>query len=188
MADSATMSHNLQSQSLGKAHRMRLAVRLYRMGWQIKEIAAVINVSAGTVSKYIKQAKAAYYRQSVDDVQKWVADCLEILDLIESTANEQWLEEITRTKDKRIKTTTSGKGSVTTEQWEEDHQPDVSYQKLLLDVVKQRRELLSLDKQTAKILELRGSVSVDRTEEVTQDEAEAIAGALREKLIQGQHE
>ena len=182
MVEASKIAHNIQAQSVGKAHRMRLAVRLYRMGWQIKEIAAVVGVGTGTISKYIKQAKEFYHQQAVDDVQRWVADCLEALELVEDSANEQWLAEITRDKDNREKTTTSGKGSVTTEKWEEDHKPDAVYLRVLLDVIKQRRGLLALDKMQEQVIRLRGTVAIGETAEVTQAEADAIAEALKEQL------
>ena len=183
MAEASKIAHNLASASLGKAHRMRLAVRLYRMGWQRNEIAAVIGVGKNTVGKYIKQAKTMYHQQAVDDVQKWVADSLELLDQIEQVASQHVLDDEIQGTDVRTKETTGGKGGATTETWKEDHRSDPGWARVMLDVVKQRRELLSLDKQQERILTLRGAVAIDKTAEVSQEEADVIADALKQELM-----
>ncbi|MCK5641010.1 MAG: hypothetical protein KAJ19_09445 [Gammaproteobacteria bacterium] len=180
MVSASQVAHSMAKASVGKAHRMRLAVRLYRLGWQQKEIAAVLEVGANTVSKYIRQAKELYIRQATADVQKWVADCLLVLDDIDQTAVEQWHESLdqTRTKTKTKTVAYGGSTSETVEEWKERLLPNEVYLRIRLDVLKQRRELLDLDRQQAKVVELRGGIAMDKTTEMTQAEADAIAAAV----------
>lgn len=173
--------HRTAVAKLDRATRVRMAARLFRMGWRLSDISRALGVGANTVSKDIKRLKGLYLKRAIQDIKLWMADALSTLDDVEAEAWSQWEKSKGRKRTRDVvKTDTRG---TTIERHVITLEPDNSYLKVVLDCIKRREELLGLDKQTAQevraTLILQGDLgSIDHYHHINAEELDAIREAL----------
>lgn len=139
-----------EGRSLTRSEAMQaLAAKYDRFGYSKAQIAERLGVSDATVDKLLARVRAAYKAAKLLDRDALIREKLELLRDVRMEAAEEW-QRSRRDFEKRVQEKVD-KGDYTQEKWVqtvEGRLATAEYMRIVLDTVKQERELLGLDAPT----------------------------------------
>lgn len=136
------------------------AARLDRLGYNQFQIGDKLGVSQPMACEYLKKARRMWMEQATQERAQAVADKIELLRETRREAWEEWQRSKQDAEASTVEEWEGSKGGTSTKRilTKEGRLAGAEYMRIILDTIKQERELLGLDAPT-KIMELQAQVT-----------------------------